>query len=307
MEYFLITLVTVAVMLAYAVPGFALVKSKAISKDSAVAFSKVLMYVAQPCLTVYSFQKATFSLELLKNMGIFFGLCVLIHAVMMGGMVLIWRKKSADIRYRICTVAATFGNCAFMGVPLLEALMPEYADAAVFSMVFFLVMSLCGWTAGSAVITHDKKYLSVKKMVLNPAVISLAIALPLFFANVKLPSVLGDAVTVMGKMTTPLCMLVMGMRLATIPVKPIFTDKLQYVTVAVKQFFMPFLSFLIVWWLPIDYNIKVIFYVLCATPVASVVLNFAEILGEGQQIAANMVLLGTVLSVATIPIIVLVL
>ena len=44
--------------------------------------------------------------------------------------------------------------------------------------------------------------------------------------------------------------------------------------------------------------------ILCATPVASVVLNFAEMLGEGQENAANLVLLGTSLSVVSIPFIV---
>ena len=43
-------------------------------------------------------------------------------------------------------------------------------------------------------------------------------------------------------------------------------------------------------------------FILCAAPVASVVLNFAEMLGEGQENAANLVLLGTVFSVATLPV-----
>jgi predicted permease len=42
-----------------------------------------------------------------------------------------------------------------------------------------------------------------------------------------------------------------------------------------------------------------------ACPVASVVLNFAEMLGEGQETAANLMLLGTSLSVLTIPVMVL--
>ena len=40
---------------------------------------------------------------------------------------------------------------------------------------------------------------------------------------------------------------------------------------------------------------------MCACPVASVVQNYAEILGEGQDVAANTVLLGTLSSIATLP------
>ena len=42
-----------------------------------------------------------------------------------------------------------------------------------------------------------------------------------------------------------------------------------------------------------------------ACPAASVVLNFAEMLGEGQETAANLVLLSTMLSALTIPLMVL--
>jgi len=41
---------------------------------------------------------------------------------------------------------------------------------------------------------------------------------------------------------------------------------------------------------------------MCACPVASVVQNFAELLGEGQDIAANTVLLGSICSIATLPV-----
>jgi len=40
---------------------------------------------------------------------------------------------------------------------------------------------------------------------------------------------------------------------------------------------------------------------LAATPVASITLNFAEMLGKGQKTAANLVLLGTILSLLTLP------
>jgi predicted permease len=42
-----------------------------------------------------------------------------------------------------------------------------------------------------------------------------------------------------------------------------------------------------------------------ACPVAAIVQNFAELLGEGQETGAGVVLLGTTLSALTIPLIVL--
>ena len=54
--------------------------------------------------------------------------------------------------------------------------------------------------------------------------------------------------------------------------------------------------------LPVDSGLKVVLYIICCCPVASIVLNFSEILGEGQKEAASTVLLSTILSILTLPI-----
>ncbi len=96
-------------------------------------------------------------------------------------------------------------------------------------------------------------------------------------------------------------MLIMGMRLATVKAKALFVNSLQYFSVAVNQIVFPLFVFGALFFLPIAAEIKVCMFIMCACPVASVVQNYAEILGEGQDTAANMVLLGSILSIATLP------
>lgn len=302
MEYFLISLTSVGVMLLYAVPGFATVKAKMIKPESIPAFATVLMYVCQPCLTFHSSENAEFTWPLFGQMAIFFALAFVLQAVVLGAFYLVFRKKSQDVKYRVCTVACAFGNCAFMGVPLLEAMFPDNQTVVLFSVMFLLGMNLLGWTIASAIITRDKKYISVKKALFNPALIGFLVALPFFFTHTRLPGALSDIVMLLGKMTTPMCMLVMGMRLATIRMKSLFGSPLQYFAVFIKQIVFPLIGLLLVWFLPFfDRTAKETMVILCCTPVASVVLNFAEMLGEGQETAANTVLLGTAGSVVTIP------
>ncbi|MCI9031619.1 MAG: hypothetical protein HFK09_03735 [Clostridia bacterium] len=308
MQTFLITLMTVGIMLLVAVPGFILVKSKAVKPESISAFSKTLMYVCQPALTLYSFGKADFTAELGINLLIFFGIITAAQLLFIGFFFFVFRKKQEDIRYRIATVATTMSNCSFLGVPLLEAIFPDSPNVAAYSMMYFLSMNLIGWTLVCAIITRDKKYFGVKKIFINPAVLSIAVALPFFFTGFKLSAesgaffgALGNMITVLGKMTTPLCMLIMGMRLATVKAKALFVNSLQYFSVAVNQIVFPLFVFGALFFLPIAAEIKVCMFIMCACPVASVVQNYAEILGEGQDTAANMVLLGSILSIATLP------
>ena len=201
----LITVTTVGVMLLYSAPGFALVKAKKIQPSSISALATVLMYICQSCLVVYSFQKVTYTRALFINMVIFFVLAVAIQGVLLGTYYLLFRKKYNNVRYRIATIAGAFGNCAFMGVPLLEHLLPHYPTAVVFSAVYSISMNLLGWTIASAVIANDKKYIKPKNFFLNPSMIALYIALPLFFTHTYIGgNVFGDAVFLLAKMIYPL-------------------------------------------------------------------------------------------------------
>ena len=51
----------------------------------------------------------------------------------------------------------------------------------------------------------------------------------------------------------------------------------------------------------------IVFFITCSCPAASIVLNFAEIVGEGQKSAANLVLVSTLLSILTLPLMMLLL
>lgn len=305
MDFFL-TLTSVGVLLLYAVPGFILSRTKAVTTDSLPAFSKVLMYVCQPCLTLYTFDDIDFTSVLFRDMVMFFFAITVLQLFSIGIFYLIFRKRQTEVRYRVYTIASTFGNCAFFGVPILESLFPG-SNAVAFSNMYFASMSLLGWTVASAVIAHDKKYISVKKIVLNPAVLVMAVALPLFIFGVKLPEQLYTPVSIVGKMSTPLCMLVLGIRLGSMRIRSVFSGGFNYLIVMVKQMIFPLLALGVAWLLPWDEYARQAMFVLACCPVASVVLNFSELLGEGQEDAAEMLLLGTILSVLTMPVMLLLL
>ena len=75
----------------------------------------------------------------------------------------------------------------------------------------------------------------------------------------------------------------------------------------VNQLLFPLCVLGIIYWLPVNAELKWCMYVMCACPVASVVQNYAEILGEGQEAAADTVLLGAFASIATLPLLALIL
>ena len=302
------TISSVALLLMYAVPGFLLMKTKLVSKDNIPAFAKFLLYVCQPCLTFYSFDKADFSTDLLFNLLIFFAIALVGQFGFLMLFLFIFRNKSkVNEDYRVYNIAAVLGNCGFFGIPVVERLFPERQDAAVYCLVFTLAFNLLCWTMVQYIITRDRKYIQAKRLFLNPSTLSFAAAFVLFVLSLKLPSLLSEAVNLGGRISTPLCMTILGMRLATASFKEVFGKRTQYMVILLKQVLMPLCVLILVYFLPIDMFMKQLAFILFCCPVASNVLNFAELAGKGQKTAGSCVLLGTILSIVTMPLMMLVL
>lgn len=288
-------------MLAYAAPGFIFIKRKMIREESISAFAKVLLLICQPCLSIYSFNRADYTPELGRQLLVFFILGTFLQLVMLLLTYFAFRKKCReDASYRVCTIAGTLGNVGFLGVPLLEALLKN-ENALAFSAVYIIGMNFISWTVASAIVTGDKKYISVKKLIFNQVILTLAIALPLFLTKTKLPEVLENSVTVLGKMTTPMSMLILGMRLGLIEFKQLYSDKKVFFFIFLKLIVFPLFGMAVVSFIPLEQYIRATLIILCCCPTASAVLSFAEMYNKAQKTAANIVLVSTLLSVITIP------
>ena len=299
---FLTTLITVAIMLCYAIPGFIFVIIKAIKPDSIGAFARILLFVCQPALIIYSFNTATFTLKFLGQLGIFFALCTGMQVLTMVSMTLILKKKFDDVRNRICTIACSLANVGFFGIPLIEAVLPGHPEAVVFSSLFSVSLNLLSWTLAVGIITWDRKQINVRNMIVNPTTVSLLIALPLFFASAKLPGKIEPIVELLGRMTTPMCMLILGMRLATVTPRDLFGNPRIYLSTGIKNVLYPLLSFLIIYFVPLPEYVRITFFLLGCCPSASMVLNMSELVKKGQTHAACSVLISTLSCILTVPV-----
>jgi len=176
MSVFLTTLTAVCVLLLTAAPGYVLMKRRMIAEACIPGASKILLYVCQPCLAVYTFKSTAFSVQTLTRIGIFALVALLLHAVMLSGAYLLLRKRCEQPVYRIITLATSFANCAFFGIPIIEALFPDAApDLIVYTTVYALVMNIIGWTVGAAIIARSTSYIRVKGLFLNPATVGAAV------------------------------------------------------------------------------------------------------------------------------------
>lgn len=306
---FQIALSNVLLTLLYIVPGFVICKLKKVAAEHLSTMSAVLIYVCSPCMIVNSFLQLEFSWGGLGKMALFFVVTLILQIAFMLILYLIFRKKYADSKYRILTIGSVLGNVGFFGLPVIKAILPDFPEVMCYSSVYVLSMNMLVFTMGVFCLTNDKKYVSIKSAVLNPATFSILVALPLYLFGVKqyLPDLLTGGIALLGKMTTPLCMIILGIRLATVSFKKLFTRPIIYFVCACKLIIFPLFCFLAVYFIPLDFAFKASVLVLSSTPCASVILNLAEMHRSETELAANCVLLSTLLCFMTIPVLVLLL
>ena len=316
---FTTTLFNVLIVLIFALPAFILARLKKVDPAHLKSIATILLYVLSPCMIINAFQGIERSAKMARNMLVFtlvtLGLQLIMIIIAFLVAYMLDKKSGGRIHLnKVGLVGTALGNVGFFGLPIVTALLPEYKEAAVYSSLFVLSMNLIIFTAGAYAVTGKKEYMSIKGIVLNPTTISVVVALILYAFNVEFESSMGkfgpmlsDAVALLGKMTTPVSMIILGIRLGASSLKRVFTNYHAYLVSAVKLVVFPLMCFAIVYFTPLPYSMRAAIVILACAPCASVLLNLSEMLGGEQEYAANVVLISTLLCVVTIPLVLLIL
>lgn len=306
---FIIAFQNVLLTLLYILPGFLLSKAKKAVADHLSTLSAVLVYVCSPCMIINSFLALDFSIETLANMGIFFVVTLVLQSVFTAGFWLLFRKKWENAAYRIVTIGSVMGNVGFFGLPIVKALLPDNPEVMCYSAMYVISMNLIAFTMGVFCLTGKKSYMTPKAAILNPSTLGFFVAIVIYILGIGryLPSLVVGGINLLGSMTTPLCMLILGIRLGTVSLKKLFTRPLVYLTCFGKLIVFPLFCYAAVYFLPLPFSFKASVMILSATPCASIILNLAEMHRSETELSANCVLLSTLLCFLTIPLMVLIL
>jgi len=303
MTSFSATFSNVLLTLLYLLPGFLLCKFRKVRAEHLSSISVILLYVCGPGLFLNALTALDYSPELLKRMGLFLVFSLLSETALMLLLLLLMGKKRKEFGMRMLSIATVMGNVGFFGMPVVRAVFPAAPEAAVYSSVFNTSLNILAWTVGVYTLTGEKRYISLRAAFLNPTILAVAAGLVLYLLQSKnwLPALVQDGFRTIGAMSTPLCMVILGIRLATMDFRKLFTTPLVWLISAGKLLVFPLFCYLLVLPFPFDPVFKGCILILAGTPCASILLNLAEIHHKGQELAANCALLTTLLSIFTIP------
>jgi len=302
------TLINVLMMIFYLLIGYVLAKCDKACDKHARTISSLLLYVCGPAMVISAFLSLEYNQNDLKQMGLFFIVTLILQIIVILILFLILRIKYSDAKYRILTFGAVCGNVGFFGLPLVRAIFPNDPIVSCYSSVYVMSMNLIAFTLGVFLITQDNKFVSLKAAILNPTTLAILVALPLYIFKVQFPATITDTINLLGKMSTPLCMIVLGLRMSAMNILSIFKNKFTYLACLLKLIIFPLFCYLCVYFIPgLDNTFKACILILSAAPSGAIILSLAELHQTEQDLCASVVLLCTLLCVITIPVLSLIL
>ena len=210
---------------------------------------------------------------------------------------LIGVQKSDIGVYKMMT---TFNNIGFMGFPVLAAAYGK--GALIYAVPFSIMFNILCYTWGIQTLCGGGEKGNWKRII-NIGTISGIISIVLFFMQIPVPKMICSLSAGLSNLTGPLSMLVIGISIAAMELKDLFTDVKLLKFALIKLLAVPVAAMLLVCQVIDNRLICEVFLVMMATPAASMCAMLSQQYGGDYEMAAKGVALTTILSVVTMPIV----
>ena len=210
---------------------------------------------------------------------------------------LIGVQKSDIGVYKMMT---TFNNIGFMGFPVIAA---AYGNGAlIYAVPFSIMFNILCYTWGIQTLCGGGEKGNWKRII-NIGTISGIISIVLFFMQIPVPKMICSLSAGLSNLTGPLSMLVIGISIAAMELKDLFTDVKLLKFALIKLLAVPVAAMLLVCQVIDNRLICEVFLVMMETPAASMCAMLSQQYGGDYELAAKGVALTTILSVVTMPIV----
>lgn len=277
--------------------GFLLGKLKLITENSTASISNIILYVATPAAILQAFLSETPTAQ--KNINLLFiaVFAIITHIIGILLAKLIIRNKKEDTK-AVLHFATVFSNCGYMSFPLQKAIL---GDIGIFyGAMYVAVFNIFMWSFGAFLMNKGKTF-SFKKAILNPSVIATVFGLLLYLVQLKLPGVVGNAVTALGNLNTPLPMIIIGYYLSTAKISAAFTDKRIYLSSFLRLILIPAILLFLMLLCGIRGIPLIASIVAASAPAAAAGTMFSIKFGRDTLCSVNAVTFTTLLSIITMP------
>ena len=294
----------VAILYLMAVIGAIAAKTGIYTESVAKKCTDLLFYVITPAKILESFFTLEYSTQAVKGLFIAVGAGLAMHAAAALGTLPLF-NKSAPEKSCVYKFASMYGNCGYMGLPLVEAVVGKegvfYCSAVIISFQIF-TFTHGVWLMNKDKDEEHKQKIDFKRLILNPGVLPVFVGLPIFMLSVNLPRIILEPVTSIGSMNSPLAMLIFGTFIAGTDFKSIFKEWRIIGCALFKLIAMPLAMLGAIKLFGINGALGSTLLVTSATPSANNTIMFSAKYDNDAGLAAEIVSVLSLLSIITLPV-----
>lgn len=168
--------------------------------------TRLVLNVSTPCLVLSSLSRAEIDLQLFGQMALGCVIITLLMAVVGWGV-----SRMAKADPKVLMPAYMFPNTGNMGLPI--ALYAFGEPGLALAVGFFVVLSVGHFSVGMMLSGAAESW---RRLLLNPVILSLCLALVVMVTDVQIPRWADNTISLLGSLSIPMMLLTLGVSLASI-------------------------------------------------------------------------------------------
>ncbi len=306
--------------------GVVLFKKKLLSETTSKQISGLIVNITNPALLICSAFDEGPKVSM-KELGFAFVVSLIVYAVLLVVSILLPYLLRVPKPYHYSyQMLAIFGNVGFIGIPLASAVLGS--ESLIFVSIYNLIYNILIYTLGISILQRAAEKLSRKdtpdapemrsdtsplsdtqaksgvwKKLVNAGTISAVVTITFYLGNFSVPVIVTSTLTYIGRATTLLSMLVLGVSVAQMAMKDIFSQPRLYIFTLLRQILIPIGCVLAM--RPFIENTLILntAALMLAVPAGNMPLMLSKQLNIDTDTISQGIILTTILSLATIPLV----
>lgn len=196
-----------------------------------------------------------------------------------------------------------FGNVGFLGFPVIAAIFGP--DALIYTSIFQVPFNIILYIIGPILVTQDREDAVPERVTLKtfltPMVLVCVVSVILVIVGVRNVPFVAETFTLLGNMATPAAMIVIGSQLGNMPFRDMLGGPRLWLMSAFRLMVNPLIVWLVFGLFVQNQLLMGILVVTSAMPVANVGVMFSLLYGVDTKTLSQGIFVSTLLSIATIP------
>jgi len=301
---FFVTFNQIALLFVMVLAGLIIGKCGVVSDRFTKDLSNFLLAAPLPCM-IFNSMNVEFSRE--KAGEIFFclgvGTAMLVIALFLSRYIVRVMKITDRRQIPVYRFALGFPNFGFMGLPVCQAL---YGDEGVMlCAIFGVAFNAAFYIYGDilfATATGEKEKTTWRKFV-TPVNIGTLLGLLVFFTPLQTPAFVTRVTEMMGGVTPALAMMIVGLQLGANDIRTVLKNPKVFIYSGIRLVLFPLLMLGILKLCGMEGMMLLLPVTMASLPAAANMLVLAERHDADTYLGAQLIFVSTLLSMATIPLI----